>query len=53
VAPSKRGRLLVEYEIGRRGTAFLESFKAFSRGAIHRKDELGPSVVAELRSFAR
>jgi len=53
VAPSQRGRMLVEYEISRRGTAFLESFKVFSLGAIRRKAELGASVVAELRSFAR
>lgn len=53
VSPSQRGRMVVEYEIGKRGVAFLESFKAFSLGAIRRKDELGQSVVAELRSFAR
>ena len=53
VAPSERGRMLIEYELGRRGAAFLESFKAFSVGAIRRKAELGLSVVAELRSFTR
>lgn len=42
VAPSERGRMLVEYELGRRGAAFLESFKAFSVGAIRRKAELRP-----------
>jgi hypothetical protein len=45
--------LLIEYELGKRGAAFLESFKAFSVGAIRRKAELGLSVVAELRSFTR
>ncbi len=53
VVPSERGRMLVEYKLGRRGAAFLESFKAFSRGAIRREAELGRSVVAELRGFAR
>jgi DNA-binding HxlR family transcriptional regulator len=53
VAPSERGRMLVAYDLGRRGAAFLESFKAFSVGAIRRKAELGQSVVAELRSFTR
>jgi hypothetical protein len=40
-------------ELGKRGAAFLESFKAFSVGAIRRKADLGASVVAELRSFTR
>jgi len=53
VAPSERGRMRVEYELGKRGAAFLKSFKAFSVGAIRRKAELGLSVVAELRGFAR
>lgn len=53
VVPSEKGRMLVEYALGKRGAAFLESFKAFSLGAIRRKAELGQGVVAELRAFAR
>ena len=53
VAASERGRMLVEYELGKRGAAFLKSFKAFIADAIQREAELGQSVVAELRSFAR
>jgi hypothetical protein len=53
VVPSEKGRLLVEYEIGKRGTAFLDAFKAFSADASRRKAELGESVTAELQSFTR
>lgn len=53
VAPSAKGRLLVEYEIGRRGTAFLDSFRAFSQDALRRRGDLGDSVVAELQGFTR
>jgi DNA-binding HxlR family transcriptional regulator len=52
VAPSETGRMLVEYELGKRGGAFLESFKAFRVDALRRKAALGPSVVAELRRLA-
>ena len=53
VEPSTKGRLLVEYEIGKRGMAFLESFKAFSHDALRRKSALGESVAEELESFTR
>jgi DNA-binding HxlR family transcriptional regulator len=53
VKPSPRGRLLVEYEIGKRGAAFLHSFNAFSHDALRHKDELGCSVERELASFTR
>ncbi len=53
VAPSEKGRLLVEYAIGKRGTAFLDVFKAFSVDASRRKSDLGESVTAELQSFTR
>lgn len=53
VARCAKGRMLIEYELGKRGAAFLGSFKAFSAGAVRRKTELGPGVVAELRSLAR
>jgi DNA-binding HxlR family transcriptional regulator len=53
VKPSAKGRLLVEYEIGKRGAAFLHSFDAFSHDALRRKSELGSSVEQELASFTR
>lgn len=53
VAPTSAGRLLVEYRLGKRGTAFLRSFNAFSQDAQRRKVELGSSEVAELRSLYR
>jgi len=51
VAPSAKGRLLVEYEIGKRGAAFLDTFTTFRRDALRRRGELGDSVEAELHSF--
>ncbi len=53
VAPTEKGRLSVEYEISKRGEAFLDSFKVFRDDAGRRKAELGPSVVTELLSFSR
>ena len=53
VAPSDKGRMLIVYELGKRGAAFLDSFDAFSAGAIRRKAELGQGVVAELQSLVR
>lgn len=53
VQPSPKGRLLVEYEIGKRGSAFLHSFNAFSHDALRHKAELGSSVERELASFTR
>lgn len=52
VAPSTKGRLLVEYGIGKRGAAFLDSFRAFSDDATRRKADLGAAIVEELRSVA-
>ncbi len=53
VEPSTKGRLLVEYEVGKRGTAFLLSFDAFSHDALRRRAALGDSVTQELASFTR
>jgi DNA-binding HxlR family transcriptional regulator len=53
VEPSAKGRLLVEYEIGKRGAAFLDSFSAFSHDALRRRAALGDSVTAELKSFTQ
>lgn len=51
VLPSEKGRLLVEYEIGKRGAAFLRSFKVFSDDASQRQAELGADSVAELQGL--
>lgn len=51
VVPSEKGRLLVEYEIGKRGAAFLRSFKIFSDDASQHQAELGADAVAELQSL--
>jgi len=53
IIPSEKGRLLVEYAIGKRGAAFLDSFRVFSDDASRRKSDLGADAVAELRSVAR
>jgi len=46
-----RGRILVEYSLGKRGAAFLKSFKTFSDDAQRRKVSLGSTEVAELQSL--
>ena len=53
VAPTEGDRLLVEYDLGKRGAAFLDSFKTFSADASRRKAALGASEVAELQSLHR
>ena len=53
VAPTAGGRILVEYRLGKRGTAFLRSFNVFSKDAARRTAALGYSEVAELRSLYR
>jgi DNA-binding HxlR family transcriptional regulator len=49
--PTMRGRIPVEYGLGKRGAAFLESFQTFTAVAFRRKAILGPSAVAELQSL--
>jgi DNA-binding HxlR family transcriptional regulator len=51
--PTERGRIPVEYILGKRGEAFLASFEAFSVQARRQKSALGHSVVAELQSLHR
>lgn len=53
VAPGEGGRILVEYRLGKRGTAFLRSFGVFSKDAERRMAALGSSEVAELQSLYR
>ncbi len=51
--PAQKGSLQVEYSIGKRGEAFLESFKTFKDAVKRREAELGRSEVAELSSLSR
>lgn len=51
--PTEGGRIMVEYRLGKRGAAFLESYKSFEVAAIKRKAALGLSEVAELQSIHR
>ena len=52
-APTERGRILVEYSLGKRGAAFLKSFKMFNNDARRRKVALGSAEIAELQSLYR
>ncbi|MBI2387377.1 MAG: hypothetical protein HYV14_15415 [Elusimicrobia bacterium] len=53
VAASAKGRMLVEYELGKRGKAFLETLRDFSASAVRHKAELGAAAVAELQDCCR
>jgi len=51
--PAKKGPIRVEYSLGKRGAAFLASFKSFRAQAERHEAELGKSEVAELQSLSR
>ena len=51
--PSEGNRIIVEYSLGKRGEAFLQSFKTFGAAAEKRKSALGASEVAELQGLYR
>jgi DNA-binding HxlR family transcriptional regulator len=51
--PAERGPLRVEYRVGKRGTAFLQSFERFRADIARREDQLGPAEVRELQSLSR
>ena len=53
VQPSAKGRLVVQYSLGRRGVAFLDSYDVFVRDARRRQDDLGADTVAEIESVRR
>ena len=53
IIPSEKGRLLLEYAIGKRGLAFLDAFKGFSESVSRHKAEFGKAVTAELESLTR
>lgn len=52
-APTEGERIVVEYCLGKRGAAFLESYKSFEVAAVKRKAALGSSEIAELQSIYR
>ncbi len=47
--PARKGRVLVEYRLGARGQAFLDSFESFRAAARKRSAALGPSLLRELQ----
>ena len=47
--PAQKGRVLVEYRLGKRGEAFLDSFESFRAAAQERRAALGPSELRELQ----
>jgi DNA-binding HxlR family transcriptional regulator len=51
--PTGGSRILLEYDLGKRGAAFLQSLEAFSAAAVERKAALGSAEVAELQSIYR
>ncbi|MEK7859366.1 MAG: hypothetical protein AAB320_09525 [Elusimicrobiota bacterium] len=51
--PTEMGPIRVEYGLGKRGAAFLSSWKSFRTQAERHKAELGKSEVAELQSLSR
>lgn len=51
--PTDRGPIRAEYGLGKRGIAFLSSWKSFRAQAERHVDELGKAEVAELQSLSR
>lgn len=51
--PVPKGRLTVEYSLGKRGASFLESFDTFRTAVKRRRAALGSSEVAELQALNR
>ena len=51
--PMEKGPIRVEYNLGKRGEAFLESFESFRSQAGRRAAALGKAEVAELQSLSR
>lgn len=49
--PSEKGPIFVEYRLGKRGRAFLESFDSFRAAARDNAAALGASEIKELQSL--
>ncbi len=52
VLPIKEGRILVEYRLGKRGAAFLESFDSFRSATRQRIAVLGTAEISELQNLS-
>ena len=52
VLPIKEGRILVEYRLGKRGVAFLESFDSFRSATRQRISVLGATEINELQNLS-
>lgn len=50
--PTDKESVRVEYSLGKRGEAFLDSFEAFRANARRHAVELGRSEIAELQSIS-
>ncbi len=50
--PAKSGPIRVEYRLGKRGAAFLESFEQFRAELARREPQLGRDEVEELQSLS-
>lgn len=51
--PTEKGPIRVQYSLGKRGAAFLASWKSFRTQAERHQAELGKAEVAELQSLSR
>ena len=51
--PTEMSRTVVEYQLSKRGRAFLGSFKIFNAALHRKKDVLGHAEVAELQKLLR
>lgn len=50
--PSERGPIRVEYELGKRGKAFLRSFERFRSDLERQAPQIGPAEVEELQRLS-
>jgi DNA-binding HxlR family transcriptional regulator len=51
--PVEKSRIAVEYQLSKRGRAFLGSFKIFNAALHRKKDVLGRAEIAELQKLFR
>ena len=50
--PSERGPIRVEYELGKRGKAFLRSFERFRADVERQAPQIGATAVEELQRLS-
>jgi len=50
--PAERGPIRVEYELGKRGKAFLRSFERFRADVQRQAPQIGPTEVEELQRLS-